>query len=49
MAADTEATKVATACPFCLAMFDEGIASQQLNKQMSVDDVSVYVAAALKD
>jgi len=49
MAAETEATKVATACPFCLAMFDEGIASQQLGKQMSVDDVSVYVAAALKD
>jgi len=49
MAADTDATKVATACPFCLAMFDEGISSQQLNEKMSVDDIAVYVAAALKD
>jgi Fe-S oxidoreductase len=49
MAAATEATKVATACPFCLAMFDEGIAGQQLNERMSVDDVAVYVAGALAD
>ena len=39
----------AITCPFCLAMFDEGIASQQLNDKMSVDDVAVYVARALKD
>jgi Fe-S oxidoreductase len=49
MAAATEATKVATACPFCLAMFDEGIAGQQLNERMSVDDVAVYVAGSLAD
>jgi Fe-S oxidoreductase len=49
MAADTEATRVATACPFCLAMFDEGIAGQQLNDRMSVDDIAVYVAGALAE
>ncbi len=46
-AAATAATKVATACPFCLAMFDEGIASRQLGEQLAVDDVAVYVARSL--
>ncbi len=43
----TEATKVATACPFCLSMFDEGIAGKQLGERMAVDDVAVYVARSL--
>ena len=47
MAVETQATKVATACPFCLGMFDEGIASQQLGGKIAVDDIAVYVAAAL--
>jgi Fe-S oxidoreductase len=46
-AAATEATKVATACPFCLSMFDEGIASKQLGERLAVDDVAVYVARSL--
>jgi Fe-S oxidoreductase len=46
-AAATEATKVATACPFCLSMFDEGIASKQLGERIAVDDVAVYVARSL--
>jgi Fe-S oxidoreductase len=46
-AAATAATKVATACPFCLAMFDEGIASRQLGETLAVDDVAVYVARSL--
>ena len=48
-AVDTKASKVATACPFCLAMFDEGIASKQLGEQLAVDDVAVYVARSLAD
>jgi len=48
-AVDTEASKVATACPFCLAMFDEGIAAKQLAQQIAVDDVAVYVARSLAD
>ncbi|GAC1336882.1 MAG: heterodisulfide reductase-related iron-sulfur binding cluster [Candidatus Dormibacteria bacterium] len=48
-AADTVGTgKVATACPFCLTMFDEGIASQQLQERVQVDDVAVYVARSLR-
>jgi len=47
-AADTEATKVATACPFCLAMFDEGIASKQLQDQLAVDDIAVWVARSMR-
>ena len=46
-AAATAATKVATACPFCLSMFDEGIASKQLGDRLAVDDVAVYVARSL--
>ncbi|MBV9100131.1 MAG: hypothetical protein JOZ46_12845 [Candidatus Dormibacteraeota bacterium] len=46
-AVDTNATKVATACPFCLTMFDEGISSKQLGGRLAVDDVAVYVARAL--
>jgi len=46
-AAATKATKVATACPFCLSMFDEGIASKQLGDRLAVDDVAVYVARSL--
>ncbi len=48
-AVDTQASKVATACPFCLAMFDEGIAAKQIGATLAVDDVAVYVARALKD
>jgi Fe-S oxidoreductase len=46
-AVDTEASRVATACPFCLAMFEEGISSESLGERLRVDDISVYVAAAL--
>ena len=46
-AVDTKADRVATACPFCLAMFDEGIAAQELGEKLAVDDVAVYVAEAL--
>ena len=48
-AVDTHATKVATACPFCLAMFDEGISAKQIGGTLAVDDVAVYVARALKE
>ena len=48
-AVDTDASKVATACPFCLTMFDEGISSQQLGERLAVDDVAVYVARSLRE
>jgi Fe-S oxidoreductase len=48
-AVDTDASKVATACPYCLAMFDEGIASKSIGERLAVDDVAVYVARSLPD
>jgi Fe-S oxidoreductase len=47
-ALETEATRVATACPFCLTMFDEGIASKQLQGRLAADDVAVYVARSMR-
>jgi Fe-S oxidoreductase len=44
----TQATKVATACPFCLAMFDEGISSRQLQDSLAVDDIAVWVARSMR-
>lgn len=46
-AVDTDASKVATACPYCLTMFDEGISSKDLGERLAVDDVAVYVARSL--
>lgn len=47
-AVDTKATKVATACPFCLTMFDEGIATKQLQDRLAVDDIAVWVARSMR-
>jgi Fe-S oxidoreductase len=47
-AIETEATRVATACPFCLTMFDEGIASRGAQDQLAVDDIAVYVARSMR-
>ncbi len=43
----TQANKVATACPFCLTMFDEGISARQVGDRVAVDDIAVYVARSL--
>jgi Fe-S oxidoreductase/nitrate reductase gamma subunit len=47
-AMETEATRVATACPFCLTMFEEGIAARQAEQRVAVDDVAVYVARSMR-
>ncbi len=47
-ALETAATRVATACPFCLAMFDEGIAAQGAEERVAVDDIAVYVARSMR-
>jgi Fe-S oxidoreductase len=47
-AVETQASKVATACPFCLAMFDEGISSRQLQDKLAVDDIAVWVARSMR-
>jgi Fe-S oxidoreductase len=47
-AAETGATRVATACPFCLTMLDEGIASREAPGVLAVDDIAVYVAHSMR-
>lgn len=47
-AIETEATRVAPACPICLTMFDEGIASRGTQDQVAVDDIAVYVARSMR-
>jgi Fe-S oxidoreductase len=47
-AIETEATRVATACPFCLTMLDEGIASRGAQDRVAVDDIAVYVARSMR-
>jgi Fe-S oxidoreductase len=47
-AVETGATKVATACPFCLSMFDEGVATKQLQDKLAADDIAVWVARAMR-
>jgi Fe-S oxidoreductase len=47
-AVETGATRVATACPFCLTMFDEGIAARQAQDRVAVDDIAVYVARSMR-
>jgi Fe-S oxidoreductase len=47
-AVETGATKVATACPFCLSMFDEGVATKQLQDKLAVDDIAVWVARSMR-
>ena len=47
-AMDTEAGTVATACPYCLLMFDDAIRSKGLGEQVRVLDVAEVLAAQLK-
>jgi Fe-S oxidoreductase len=48
-AVETGAAGVATACPFCLTMFDEGIAAGRLQERLAADDIAVYVARSMAD
>jgi len=44
-----EATTIATACPYCLLMFDDAIRSQGLGDSVTVLDVAEILAAQLTD
>jgi Fe-S oxidoreductase len=48
-AVETGASKVATACPFCLSMFDEGVATKQLQDRLAADDIAVWVARSMRE
>ena len=43
------ATTIATACPFCMTMMDDGVKSSGREDSVTVRDISEVVLAALKD
>ncbi len=43
----TGAPKVATACPFCLTMFRDGITARALQERLQVQDLAQYLAQSL--
>jgi Fe-S oxidoreductase len=43
----TEAPRVATACPFCLTMFRDGITAKQATDKLQVQDLAQYLAASV--
>jgi Fe-S oxidoreductase len=47
--ADSGASAVATACPFCLTMLKDGISEKNLEDKLQVKDVAEFVAEGLPD
>jgi Fe-S oxidoreductase len=43
----TQAPRVATACPFCLTMFRDGISAKSAEGQLQVQDLAQYLADAM--
>jgi Fe-S oxidoreductase/nitrate reductase gamma subunit len=43
----TEAPRVATACPFCLTMFRDGISAKGAESQLQVKDLAQYLADSM--
>src|SRR5438132_210633 len=43
----TEAPRVATACPFCLTMFRDGIAAKSAGDQLQVQDLAQFLAESV--
>ena len=46
---DTQADTVATACPYCLLMFDDALRSKGLSDKMQVKDISEVLMERLGD
>ena len=46
--ANTGATKVASGCPYCLIMLDEGVGAKGVQEQITPVDVLELVAARLE-
>ncbi|MET0902279.1 MAG: hypothetical protein ABWZ52_03475, partial [Acidimicrobiales bacterium] len=44
----TGASKVATACPFCFIMLDDGVKGLGADETVEVADISMHVLAALE-
>jgi Fe-S oxidoreductase len=43
----TQAPRVATACPFCLTMFRDGISAKGAESQLEVRDLAQYLAESM--
>jgi Fe-S oxidoreductase/nitrate reductase gamma subunit len=43
----TQAPRVATACPFCLTMFRDGISAKGVESQLQVQDLAQYLADSM--
>ena len=48
-ALDTEAQIVATACPYCLQMFEDGIKTKSAEETLKVKDISEILEEGLRD
>ena len=47
---DTGATRIATACPFCYIMIDDGVKAHGVEEeQVKVADVSIHLLDALEE
>ena len=49
LAADPDATKVASGCPFCLIMLDEGVGAKNVQEQIKPVDVLELIASRLTE
>jgi Fe-S oxidoreductase len=47
-AQDTKAKVVATACPYCMLMFDDAIRSKGIGEQFKVMDIAEVLSAQLE-
>ena len=46
---DTGASRIATACPFCYVMIDDGVKAQGLGEdEVKVADISIHLIEALE-
>jgi Fe-S oxidoreductase len=48
-AMETGAAVVATGCPFCMQMFEDGIKAKGVEERMRVQDIAELVAQSLPD
>ena len=48
-AAETGANNIATACPFCLQMMEDGVKLNNLEEQMVVKDIAEVIADSIAE
>lgn len=48
-ALDVEADTIATACPFCMIMFDDAIRTEGLTEEVKVVDIVEILASVIRE